>query len=465
MTNTATAKRKPRYPKGLNSMYIVVFTTLLLTITTGSFIRIVLRDTIGSISQDNSQAAMDAAQTGIEMAKLALLKYHRCLTEGLTGTIQTSDGSVNCDDIVAVMREPNAATDCNIVQKILGMDYVTGSETPIGTKTNVTTDEIKGENLDQAITCVLISEEEDHYHAALSNSDPPQSKLVPLRTTSAKAATHVKIAWFARENGANTTNGKTGDTNNKSTDNAKNTALLDSTDYNTTARVSPLYVQLLQASKEFNIADFYLNEGATSNSAAVLFVPTTASVTPTVVPKDQFAASNSKTGNQPIPITCSAANNYYCSAIIELPAPIGGSVPALSAATDNRNLGASFLRLMIPYGAPYTEYTVMLCDSAACSNTNGDGNCDPDEICFSVQSHVSSTGRAGDSFSRLEQHLEFQDSKAPLPQYALNIGSGIEKNFWVTENNWGGANYGSVGGEEGGYAPSICTDWTGITCQ
>ena len=36
------------------------------------------------------------------------------------------------------------------------------------------------------------------------------------------------------------------------------------------------------------------------------------------------------------------------------------------------------------------------------------------------------------------------DSNFPLPQYALNIDSNIDKNFYVTTNHWGGSNYGEA---------------------
>jgi hypothetical protein len=102
---------------------------------------------------------------------------------------------------------------------------------------------------------------------------------------------------------------------------------------------------------------------------------------------------------------------------------------------------------MIPYGNPYTQYAVMLCgdSDSTCTQTNNDDSCDPNEICFAVQSHVSSTGRAGDSFSRIETSFELMDSMLLLPQDALNISGSIDKNFYVTENNWGGENYGVAG--------------------
>jgi hypothetical protein len=419
-----------KYRKGAASIYVVIFTTLLLVTTTGSFIRIVLRDGIGSGEFDSSQAALDAARIGVEQAKVALMKYHRCLTEGLTGTITTGGETINCDRIVAVMRDENASTDCNIVQKIMGESYVSGSEQPLGTKTNVTTDELIGAELDQAITCVLINEEEDSYVGALANSNPPQSKLVPMRTTSTLPATHIKVEWFADADGANTTvaRGANKDENPNNTGNAKNTGMLNDIDYNQNSnkRPSPLYVQLLQANETFHIPELYLNEGNKTNTGAVLFVPNNSGKTTPVISAEQLAQSNNKSGNQPVPVGCVDNTRFACSAIIELPDPINGDA-------FSRNVGATFLRLMIPYGNPYTQYSITLCADAACQ---------PGRIRFAVQSTISSTGRAGDSFRRVETRVEFVDSTFPLPQYALNIDSSIDKDFYVTINHWGGENTG-----------------------
>jgi hypothetical protein len=184
----------------------------------------------------------------------------------------------------------------------------------------------------------------------------------------------------------------------------------------------------LQANKEFNISELYLNEGNNTNTGAVLFVPNKSGKTTPTVTREQMAKSNNKTGNQPVPVGCADAN-FYCSAIIELPLPING------ADAHSRNVGATFLRLMIPYGNPYTRYSLTLCADIAC---------EPGRVRFSVQSTISSTGRAGDSFRRIETRVEFIDSTFPLPQYALNIDSSIEKNFFVTINNWGGENTGEA---------------------
>ena len=438
-----TSQQKKNYRTGSASLYVVVFTTLLLAVTGGSFIRIVLRDTIGSVSFDNSQAALDAANIGLEMGKMALTKYHRCLTEGLTGTITTGDGEVDCSDVVYAMRQPDASSDCNIVTKILGDNYVVGSEVPIATNQNRETlgpDEIVGDYLDQAITCVLINEEEDDYRGALANSTPPQSKLVPLRTSSARPVTHVKVQWFTSADGGNTTFSPSAanvEASNKNVNKNKNTGLLVNADYNDRDQiVSPLYVQVLQAGTEFNLAEFYVNDnnGDLTDSAAVLFVPTRNSSAPAYVSKADFAKSNNKSPtNQPVPTKCDGSLSYYCSAIVELPEPIVG------AGVTGRNIGASFLRVMIPYGNPYTQYSVTLCDGVNAARTD----CN-EPIRFTVQSSISSTGRAGDDFRRTETRVEMIDSQFPLPQYALNINGDIDKNFYVTRSHWGGADYGEA---------------------
>jgi hypothetical protein len=446
----ATNKKHNQFRKGAAAIYVVTFTTLLLSITTLGFIRIVLRDSLGSSERDSSQSAYDAALVGIENAKLMLLKYHRCKSEGATDDV--------CTKLVRAMDELQGSPDCSKFMALYfgdGFNPNVNFEIPIISSADhidegqYSPEELDavGRELDQAVTCVLINDEEDEYVATLDSAEPPQSKLVPLRTENIDSVKAVRVRWFnSKAANAGLSLSSAGTSSSvKSTDTSANKDML--TNSATEGTPSPLIVQLMQARNEFKLSDFTMGNNNQTSSATVVLVPSNGGNSIT-----GFEHSNDKTPNQPVPTQCRTGNTYYCEIMITLPDPVG------YAGAGDRNAGASFLRLAIPYGSPRTDFAVNLCTSTtAC----GDGNIAQ----FIAQSKVSSIGRAGDSYRRIETRIEFADTYFPIPQYALNIDSSIEKDFWVTVNNWGGSNSGVVGTEtpggpstpsSGGSRPAYC---------
>ena len=80
-------KNKSKFYQGAASIYVVVFTTLLLSVITISFICIILSESSQATSNELSQSAYDSALAGTEDAKVALMKYHDCLNRGFTANL------------------------------------------------------------------------------------------------------------------------------------------------------------------------------------------------------------------------------------------------------------------------------------------------------------------------------------------------------------------------------------------
>ena len=465
--------------KGAASLYIVVFTTLLLGVTTTSFIRIMLDGANQSAVMNASQAAYDAALIGIEDAKIALAQYHKCLSDGATLTSPDP-----CGKIIRAMTDPIAPTNCNILGAMGIRSYNVDGEVVVGglkVTDSAGVDIAVADAGDQAYGCVTITEESEDYIGQLNKTN--QVRLVPVRVgqnTSGDSAIRdiqaIKVSWFSPANigltGAPDLKDISGDTQNKSPSptaptnrNSNNNMLTDNAKTSAPAGPSALSVQLIQVASEFSLEDLSLNAGSFTDVGSVLLVPSSSAVPtlPNTLPESYashvgLAISNDKSPNQPVPIDCRAlSGDYYCHATINIPEPIG----------TTRNEGGMFVRLAIPYGDPDTDFSVSLCSAPNCA-----AGADP--IRFTTQPRIQAQGRAGTAVRRIEARVELNDLYYPLVQYALSNTAATEKNFWVTTHNWGGPNTGdastSLTMDDGGPSGTgkTCSPaewfWNGFSC-
>jgi hypothetical protein len=398
------------YRKGAASLYVVIFTTLLLGIITMSFIRIMLSEAGQTSNSDLSQSAYDSALAGIEDAKVALLKYHECLS--------TSSTAGDCVNAIAAMNATNSSEDCDIIQKILGR---TGDN-----ETTIQAGNGAGADLQQAYTCVRISEDNSDYLGQLNNNYA--SKTIPIRTTNVGNVKYVRVQWYTTDNDSDGTArtqpalANSASTNKVGYDYNAASAFFKNLE-STKNFFPPLLVQLFQTDATFSLSDLNTNNGNNTDRGTLLLVPdSNGASNPTIHSTSAvgFTGSADLSANNPISINCNGAGTYKCSAILEIPNPYNGGT---------RNSGASFLRLSLPYGTIATDFSVELLDSSIAP------------LSFvGVQAKIDATGRANDLIRRVESRVELVDVYYPYPEYSVTLtGNSVDtlaKNFWVTVNNW-----------------------------
>lgn len=379
--------------RGAVSLFIVIFSTLLITVVTVSFVRIMLAEQQQASTSDLSQSAYDSAQAGIEDAKRALLFYEAECASGDAG---------RCNNARSALE----STECNAaLQNVI--TYTQGQE--------VTVEQTQGDSaLQQAYTCVKLTLDTDDYQGVLTQD---VGKFIPLR--GASDITAVRVEWFSAQDlqGGNSTVNVP--------DFTRGTPLLRQSTWNSSStpnRPPIMRTQLIQFSNDngFTLDDFNgaANTGAISNASTLFLYPTNV-----VASTKNFATDDTRktaTGD-PVMATCQStlsSGGYACSATITLPSPInGGSREA-------------FLLLNSIYKG--SNYRVTLLNGASVVRFSA------------VQPEVDSTGRANDLFRRLVARVE--GFEGVYPQAAIDLTGGFCKNFIVTNAEADYADYALAAG-------------------
>ena len=396
-----TSTKQLKFKSGATSIYAVVIATLLFSVITVSFIRIIISEANRTASDELAQMAYDAALSGVEDAKAAVKKYLKCKN---SGNFSDCNGANNLAGTATLDK-------CDVVQKIL---YGTTGGAELSEITN------GAGTTNQSYTCIQLSEESNNYRSTLSSENP--IRMIPLRTpnTSGNTAADVaklRISWHSSDNGTNL-NFKNKDNFNKISSNS---------DY---AAPVTLSATVIQTGSSFSVASFDQVGGDATDRAMAFLVPTNSVSAGTTVAKSTLVDSNRHTEdsnidtltsteklkqNSPQYIKCdgfTSGNDYACSATLELPSPY---------TSGGRNNDTFYLVLSLPYENPETEFSVEMLKS--------DGTVIP----FSgVQYVVDATGRASDMYSRVEARLEFADASYPFPEFALQSRGDINKDFYVT---------------------------------
>lgn len=376
-----TVAGKYQKQSGAVSLFVVVFTAMLITIVTIAFTSLMLRDQQQAMVYDLSQQAYDSANAGVEDAKRALLKYKQ----------DCKDSTAKCSQDKTILN----AKECDTLSQ-MGIVASTNYETLIQQAEG----SANANTLDQAYTCVTVTLDTDDYEGSLIVGQPT---MVPLQGKDSVAS--VDIEWFTKRDFSSD------DPNYPlNLDTTGDASLYPRIEWPTN-RPPVLRAQQIQyggGSFSLDDLDSVDNDGDSNSHTKFLY--------PSAVGLDIAIPFSSDSRQQksnvaPELVKCYenlSVNTYACKASLKL-----------SELVDSGSRSA-YLNLMSIYSG--TTYRVQLKDA--------DGNI----VKFDgVQPKVDSNGRANDIFRRVEARVQLYDDTFPYPRAALDVDGNVCKNFVVTD--------------------------------
>lgn len=363
--------RQRYYEQGVASIFIVVFSILLLIVVSISFTQLMMSEQIRSNDTELSQGAYDSALSGVEDGKRVLAL---CQQSGY------DPSNVACQAILK--GECTTVSDAGIVSQENGEVY-------IKTTSN------GGKDFEQAYTCVKISLDSPEYKGTIDQSG--DSTVIPLRGVS--AFDKVQLFWRVPSISQVSDLGS-----------AIYLKLPQASAWS--AEKPPVIRSQLIQYKDGSLlsSDFDSN----NNSHTTYFYPTTGGVagSPALT---NFSVDQRRSGFlSPTAVGCTTLlvqQGYNCWTTISLPDPIGGD-------SSNR---VAYLRLMSIYNG--ADYMVRLVSSTGSTVKF-----------FRVQPSIDSTGRASDVFRRVEAKVELTDSnEASLyPRATVDLTNNLCKTMIVS---------------------------------
>jgi Tfp pilus assembly protein PilX len=373
--------------RGAVSIFIVIFTALLVTIVTTSFVQIMLRNQQQASNNDLSQSAYDSAMAGVEDAKRALVKLKQCSRNAaLPGCPAVQNlvtrGNIDCEVL------GQGASQARVV------DFVDG-EVTVGDPT-----------LNQAYTCVKVDVQTEAYNGKLSPNQAVVIPLIPVGDPNAVDA--VRISWYSQA-----------DLPDGSTAPSLPAGIPDLPQNDETAwgrTVPPIMrSQLIQFDGNSTIS---LNAFDAGNARTRLLYPLSGGGTA------NFADDNRRTAgtNSLVPGGCQNSfwyNGYACSVVVAIP----GGFTAPQQREAYLQLAGYYIR-----SGGTMNYSVELCASTVCAAS--------DIIDFdNVQPKVDATGRASDLFRRVRASVTVSPAGTPDPfPEATVTTTNLCKDFFITNN-------------------------------
>lgn len=382
-----------RFKRGGVSMFLVVVTSMLVSLLVASFIRSVNRDIQSATNQDLSQSAYDSAQAGVEDAKRALVKYYQTCV---------NSSNANCSNILTQLTTNLQDQSCNVLGQTLGVGSASG-ETLIQTTSG-------DADLSQAYTCLKMNITSPDF---LGEVEGGSSKLV--RLNSAGSFNKVRVSWFIRKNSASdnlslmstteaAANGMPLLTQNGQWKNSGN------------SRPSVLRVQLVTENKDVNTREYNYNDPVAADKSGSKFLM--------LYPVKTGAGSVSSTSDIYFP---GIRHNYSPNVVqyIQCKENFSTTTYACEAnlsVSGNAAQGA-FLRISSIYNGK-TDFKVQLLNNGTVVNF------------FGTQPVVDSTGRANDKFRRIEARFDTDgiNSSYYIPEYAVATEGKVCKNMIIRDN-------------------------------
>jgi Tfp pilus assembly protein PilX len=413
--------------RGGASMFVVMFTMIILSIIVLGFTRLILSEATKTTNTDLSQSAYDSALAGVEDAKMALLQYHSCLDKGF----RSKNGGEPCEQLIYNMQTGIAKQDCSTVANVLGREHtVNGTENAVVVQeTQNSSDAGNNTSMLQAYTCVTIKEDLEDYRTTLDSSS--RLRIIPIRSASIDSLNRIQIKWFSQVNYNQL---------QKSLGISSNARHLCGNEYDVkagfnTLKLFPLgsckdehtgvtgeqaptslAVRLIQTDENFNLSELSVSKAADQTNTGQLYLVPTYNNGTNSIPASAWGESANKGENEPIRINCNSSS-WFCTADINLPKTFRG---------ENRSDANTYLLVSIPYGSPETDISVTVWNQSGRQLFTG------------VQARIDSTGRANDLYRRVETRVELVDTYFAYPEFEVTMRGGenthIKKTFDVTFN-------------------------------
>lgn len=175
-TTTSTT----RHQRGVVSIFIVIFTALLVTVVTTSFVQIMLRNQQQASDNDLSQSAYDSAVAGVEDAKRALVLLKKCQRD-------SAQPNTDCSQLQTALSDTNQSCELLGDTRVNAATFNSNHEVQVGDP-----------SLNQAYTCVKVTVQTNSYKGTfLNQGDTVVVPLLPVGDPNAMQA--VRVSWYTAD--------------------------------------------------------------------------------------------------------------------------------------------------------------------------------------------------------------------------------------------------------------------------